>query len=738
MTNVQRTAIRQMSTEKRAFMGMRWALAAFAMTGWLPAATAEDLVVRKGEAFVFDLSKAELVEKYNTTDSTITIEDGGTVTNISQCMWIGQPNQPHEFKCAFVLNGEGATLALANWHSFKTLAGKISGNGLIRCVSGFNALDWAQRPHTFIVGDLSGFTGTLELDDMPVAVAGSSAKVSLARVKSRFNGKPCVGGGLELGANQRLSIGNLDGQLWVRSVDGSGSLDIKDSADSSQVIAVGAVGIRATGSDSPLARLTVTNDAAVTLFGGGFACVEGASGLVRVAEAVSHVYRSSSDVQFDVLSGGTLEFGNAEALAAANPALWLDAAQETTVVPFVLNGKEVVYTNNSTVVRRWNDRRATQASLYGINPFMKSESGTGMPLAFPYRLKDACNGLPVMSFGAEGAQIDRKWAQTNADGTPIDDGTKMSENRRLPFNKPLAVTWAVMVYGSQNTATPNGGMYLGGYVPTNDAFGKAGNYQAVFEDGEADAWSDDAVSYDGRFGENYFFRGWSNVGNRILGMKRPVWLDGLSVAAPDSESLKPGYQILTIDARRSDEAGTAVRAIGTKGDDGYNCGGQVYGELMLFTNGLSRVQRLAAEAYLAQKWRVPGYDLAVGNVSVEEGGVFRASELCPHGVGLNSDLTYDFRKGAIANPTVVGGELDAYLPGAITVDFGTERPRAGRYRLIAAGKINRLDPAKWTLKTIPETIKGRTVRLAWETNAAGDCTGAHMDIVSDGFAIMIR
>lgn len=732
------TAYRRITaTETQFLKGMRWLFVAVAFASCLLIATAEDLVVRKGETFVFDLSKAELVEKYNTTDSTITIEDGGTVTNISQCTWIGQPNQPHEFKCAFVLNGEGATLALANWHSFKTLAGRISGNGLIRCVSGFNFLDWGERPHTSIVGDLSGFTGTLELDDMPVAVAGSSAKVSLARVKSRFNGNPCVGGGLELGANQQLAIGTLDGQLWVRSVDGSGSLDIKDSADSSQVIAVGAVGIRATGSDSPLARLTVTNDAAVTLLGGGFACVEGKSGMVRVAEAVSHVYRSSSDVQFDVLSGGTLEFGNAEALAAANPALWLDAAQETTVVPFVLNGKEVVYTNNSTVVRRWNDRRATQASLYGINPFMKSESGTGMPLAFPYRLKDACNGLPVMSFGA-GAQIDRKWAQTNADGTPIDDGTKMSENRRLPFNKPLAVTWAVMVYGSQNTATPNGGMYLGGYVPTNDAFGKAGNYQAVFEDGEADAWSDDAVSYDGRFGENYFFRGWSNVGNRILGMKRPVWLDGLSVTAPDSESLKPGYQILTIDARRSDETGTAVRAIGTKGDDGCNCGGQVYGELMLFTNGLSRVQRLAAEAYLAQKWRVPGFDCTVGNVSVAEGGVFRASELCPYGIGLNSDLTFDFRKGAIANPTVVGGELDAYLPGTITVDFEAKRPKAGRYRLIAAGKINRLDPAKWTLKTIPETIKGRTVRLAWETNAAGDCTGAHMDIVSDGFAIMIR
>ena len=361
-TNKQRASIRKLTTaENRTFM--RWILAAFAMTGWLLAATAEDLVVSKGETFVFDLSKAELVEKYNTTDSTITIEDGGTVTNISKCTWIGQPDQPHEFKCAFVLDGEGATLALANWHSFKTLAGKVSGNGLILCVSGFNALDWAERPHTSIVGDLSDFTGTLELDDMPVAVKGSSAKVRLACVKSRFNGQPCVGGGLELGANQQLAIGNLDGQLWVRSVDGSGSLDIKDSADSSQVIAVGAVGVRATDPDIPLARLTVTNDAVVTLLGGGFACVEGKSGMVRVAEDVSHVYRLVSDVQFDVLSGGTLEFGNAEALAEANPALWLDASKTESLQPLVKDDKTTAEVDGHTVVRRWNDCRASQREI---------------------------------------------------------------------------------------------------------------------------------------------------------------------------------------------------------------------------------------------------------------------------------------------------------------------------------------------------------------------------------------
>lgn len=722
MTNVQRTAIRQMSTEKRASMGMRWALAAFAMTGWLLVATAEDLVVRQGETFVFDLSNAELVEKYNTADSTITIEDGGTVTNISKCTWIGQPDQPHEFKCAFVLDGEGATLALANWHSFKTLAGKVSGNGLIQCVSGRNYLNWGERPHTSIVGDLSDFTGTLELDDMPVAVTGSSDVVRLACVKSRFNGEPCVAGGLELGANQQLAIGNLDGQLWVRSVDGSGSLDIKDSADSSQVIAVGAVGIRATGSDSPLARLTVTNDAAVTLLGGGFAYVEGSSGMVRVAEAVSHVYRPASGVQFDVLSGGTLEFGNTEALAEANPALWLDASKTESLQPLVKDDKTTAEVDGHTVVRRWNDCRASQREIYGLNPYTKVGWGAYQISCFPYVLADACNGLSSISFG----------------------GASGDSLRRLPFNKKVDVKWAVMVYSAQNKLTAEGNMYLGGYCPDTDMRGAAGNCLAAFEGSEESEWSTESVAYNSNTDPNkypyrYFSRGWG-VNNVLQFSDIPVWLDGAQIADPVSTGLSGSYQVLTIDSRQKDDvnAGVPVRALGTKGDDGYNCGGQVYGELMLFTNTLSRVQRLAAEAYLAQKWRVPGFDCTVGNVSVAEGGVFRASELCPYGIGLNSDLTFDFREGAIANPTVVGGELDAYLPGTITVDFGTERPKAGRYRLIAAGKINRLDPAKWTLKTIPETINGRTVRLTWETNVAGDCTGAYMDIVSDGFAIMIR
>ena len=353
------------------------------------------------------------------------------------------------------------------------MAGKVSGNGLIRCVSEYNGLKWAERPHTSIVGDLSDFTGTLELDDMPLAVAGSSAKVRLACVKSRFNGQPCVGGGLELGANQQLAIGNLDGQLWVRSVDGSGSLDIKDSADSSQVIAVGAVGIRATGSDSPLARLTVTNDAAVTLRGGGFAWVEGKSGMVRVAEAVSHVYRPASGVQFDVLSGGTLEFGNAEALAAANPALWLDASKTESLQPLVKDDKTTAEVDGHTVVRRWHDCRASQREIYGLNPYTKVGWGAYQISCFPYVLADACNGLSSISFG----------------------GASGDSLRRLPFNKKVDVKWAVMVYSAQNMLTADGNMYLGGYCPDKDNRGAAGNCKAAFEGSEESEWSTESVAY---------------------------------------------------------------------------------------------------------------------------------------------------------------------------------------------------------------------------------------------------
>ena len=239
----------------------------------------------------------------------------------------------------------------------------------------------------------------------------------------------------------------------------------------------------------------------------------------------------------------------------------------------------------------------------------------------------------------------------------------------------------------------------------------------------------------------YFSRGWG-ANNVLQNSGVPVWLDGTRVAKPSGTELSGGYQILTIDSRQTENAnaGVSVRALGTKTDDGYNCGGQVYGEILLFSDDLTSVQRLAVEAYLAAKWRVPGYDLAVGNVTVEEGGAFNApGSLFPNGIGLNRALTFTADGlGGVSDPLQLGEvEVDAYQGGTITVKFPTAKPKAGVYRIISAGKINRLDPAKWTLQTTE--LKGaRKAKLVWEKNAAGDYTGASVDIAAGGVVIMIR
>ncbi len=220
----------------------------------------------------------------------------------------------------------------------------------------------------------------------------------------------------------------------------------------------------------------------------------------------------------------------------------------------------------------------------------------------------------------------------------------------------------------------------------------------------------------------------------------PVRLDGAKAETEEQRKLNGTWQILTLDSVKENGEGVPVRALGTLTDDGANCGGQIYGEILLFTNALTAVQRLAAEAYLAAKWRVPGYELALRHVQVEDGGVFAAdTAFLPNGMGLGRDLAFTVdATGTVVDALRLGAaEVDAYQGGTVTVDFGTEKPQAGVYRLISAGRIHRLDAAKWTLKTEP--LNGRKVLLAWEKDASGQVmTGLSVKVVAQGFALHFR
>ena len=81
-----------------------------------------------------------------------------------------------------------------------------------------------------------------------------------------------------------------------------------------------------------------------------------------------------------------------------------------------------------------------------------------------------------------------------------------------------------------------------------------------------------------------------------------IWLDGVKVTSPNTQTLNGGWQIVSIDT-----TGHNVNGFGWAKN--YNdAGGQNYGEILVFTNALSDVERTAVESYLAAKWGVSTYN----------------------------------------------------------------------------------------------------------------------------------
>ncbi|HBO98985.1 MAG TPA: hypothetical protein DD637_04015 [Verrucomicrobia bacterium] len=696
------------------------------------AAHAEERTVAAGETLKFDLQAS-----YNSSDSVLAVEDGGCV----------HVEQAGEYKCRFDLRGESAVLEISGWNSDKTLSGKILGAGTIRCANQWNNRSWNVAPATKLTGDLSDFSGRFELNYLSLDLSSAAGNVNASAVTGQQRGidqnnnDPTVGAGFVLGSKQTLSVGWLDGRIWVRGADATSCLAVSGSTGKSSAIAVGPVGLKTLDETAPLPLLMVTNDAVATVWGGDFIRIEGTNGIVRIADGTTHIYKPVPNVNMEVLAGGTLEFGNTEVLSKVDPALWLDASKAETLDPYTVGGKEIVYTNNSAVIRRWSDCRAKQTKLYGLNPFGLDENGSGVPSQFPYLLSEGCNGKDVLSFGRGAVNgkvfgLDSQWGRVSADGTPFPSGvSEIAENRRLPFNKAVGVKWAIMVYSAQNNLVSEDQMYLSGFCPGQDVFGPIRGFQSVFNGSEESEWSSESVSQESV--KTAFMRGWQQ-NNTLKTDGTPVWLDGEKVAYPSSMPLSGGFQVLTIDARLADGSATVVRALGTRTDDGQNCGGQTYGEMLLFSDELTDVQRLAIEAYLGCKWRLPGLDFSVSSLSVEAGGnVLAGREGLP--VGLAPGLAFAAKDGKVVNPmNLPDVEMNAAVSGAISLAFDKANPKIGRYPLVSAKKLDGLKPEEWEFATTPAALKGRKVELVWEKNDSGDYARVYAKVEATGFSLSFR
>jgi len=395
---------------------------------------------------------------------------------------------------------------------------------------------------------------------------------------------------LFLPARQTMTVDYLDGTLTVQGA--GASLRVNTLGTNAVLSVIGQTAVTL-GSAAPGAMLSLDNGTslnvpaagvvldALTLASGSVPVTGefavnmfgGGGKLLKQGPDTLHIYFSTNTVGFQVDAGKLVLAPPAPATVLGDlPALWLDASASNVFTQY----KSYVYTNGFKIIERWNDCRPG-APVYAYN-----NRGEDNYQVYPFVMTNNQNGLGVVSMGAYQGTLLPPYA-----------GSTGIEARRIFFSTNVAPQYAVMMFGSQQGG---GAAVIGG----NTTLQRAGSTSADFR----------------------------NAATPILAAGGyPVWTNGVAVTATNT-GFTGGNQILTLNAK-----GLSVSALGWK-TDYSSAGGQNYGEVLLYTNALTALQRMTAEAYLAQKWAlpypyvtpVPSATVAAG-ATLEVGGAFAIGRL---------------------------------------------------------------------------------------------------------------
>lgn len=474
-------------------------------------------------------------------------------------------------------------------------------------------------------------------------------------------------------ANEKLTVPNASGTIELRGADAATSeFEVESLASGSLVyvpndskrVTINSVGegvniivrkIPSSDASVTLAlpagqmieSLTIEDGLTVYLESGSVGSFEGTGKLVVQGDVGYGMISDGIDVKIeaDASMSNILDDALASALGDI-PALWLDASDETTFQEYTYNGHAVPEgTFPGIVVRRWDDVRGGSDRLYAVNA--RSSTGStdgGYIRTMPYSVTNELNGLTVVSFGTSGGNVGGAQNSIDANGNPATDSR--AEQRRMVFNQPIASKTIVMVYGSQD----GGGMALvGGWKS-----GQTGEAQNPLP-GETVAASGQPT---------YYNRNAANIESTTIANGRknvPCWVDGTAIVPNETAALNGGYQIISLGVAPGDSP--SVRSIGMSDEYG-NSGGQRYGEILIFTNELTTVQRKAVEFYLAKKWGLAEGYSAGGrprSLEIDEGGSFES---------VDSLLNSQHGTGTLS----IGGALEAggVFAGSVEIPSGAK------------------------------------------------------------------
>ena len=242
---------------------------------------------------------------------------------------------------------------------------------------------------------------------------------------------------------------------------------------------------------------------------------------------------------------------------------------------------DLYYTNDYPLVESVSDCRGADYPQMLLNNRLIGGSDPTVPELYPdfypYLVLNGQNGLSYLSCSYyQGAQPTAKYRRVNG-GVESQQASKTTERRRLWFSGSDGSTGQVgiktakivmMVFGSQQ----GGGAAI---IAAKDKVFLRG------ADATHHALTDPVIAND----------------NHV------VWIDGERKEKPSETYFSGGWQIVTVDV-----TGETLYGFGPSGDTGSHqeCGGQNYGEILIFDAELTETERIAAERYLAVKWGLIG------------------------------------------------------------------------------------------------------------------------------------
>jgi len=318
--------------------------------------------------------------------------------------------------------------------------------------------------------------------------------------------------------------------------------------------------------------------------------------------------------------------------------LWIDPSDDSafrklgTAIPDYIRAKAAGNTvltttdNGNDLVEAFADTRSLQTTYFlrHMRHYNAVMAGTltdfeNLPGVFPYRVKNGLNGLSYFSCGNVGSS--RR--------LPTGWGSLDTASMTPPADKTLTGTkFVTMVFGSQN----GGGKALVG------------------------------------LGDGALARSAYTKDDPIAQIAIDAWVDGVKVN-PTTTGLSGGWQIISLDI-----TGHNINAFGWASD--YNtCGGQNYGEILVFTETLTDAERVNVETSLAKKWGLTGQYQGVA--------------------ALTEHPAKAFLYGGTGNVEIDGHvRLSGTYSGALQVNAGGTLAVTSKYapEIPAEGRIGWFDP----------------------------------------------